>query len=308
MRVTGAAELEALLPFPLLIDALARAFKGGLHAPERHHHAIGTATQLLMPAWSASAPAANAYLGTKIVSVFPGNAAHNLPAVMGVYVLQSGETGAPLAVLDGTRLTHLRTAAVSALAARHLARENASHLLMVGAGALAPFLIRAHASVRPIRKVTLWNRSRAGAEALARKLDGFEVAVAGDLAAAVAAADIVSCATLSRAPLVMGGWLAPGTHLDLVGAFNLEMREADDAALRRSRLFVDTPAALREGGDVALALAGGAISRAHVLGDLGGLSRGECAGRVAAGDITLFKSVGAAIADLAAATLAWERG
>ena len=309
MQFFTAGDLEAALDFPSLIDALALAFSGAYTAPRRHHHAIGPATQLLMPAWSAAAPAPGAYLGTKIVSVFPGNGALGLACVNGLYLLQSGETGLPLAVLDGTRLTHLRTAAASALAARFLARPESGHLLMAGTGALAPWLIRAHASVRPIKRVTLWNHRRPGAEKLAQALanSGFAIDIADDLPVAVAQADIISCATLSQTPFIQGRWLRPGQHIDLVGAFNLDMREVDGEALQRARVHIDTPAALTEGGDVALALRASEIDAAHVRGDLEALCRKSCAGRENAGDITLFKSVGASIEDLAAAVLAWQR-
>jgi ornithine cyclodeaminase len=311
MRVVSAAEIDRRLDFPALIAALARAFASGYKAPQRHHHEIARAdaahaTQLLMPAWTEDAPGEGAFLGVKIVNVFPDNGARGLPAVNGVYVLQNGATGEPLAVMDGARLTVWRTAAASALAASRLARADASRLCMVGAGALAPFLIRAHAAVRPIRRVTLWNRRRAASEALAADLAGFEVRIEDDIQRAVSEADVISCATLSRTPLVEGRWLTGGQHLDLVGAFNLQMREADDEALRRARVYIDTPAALTEGGDVALALAAGAIDRAHVRGDLAALCR-DGAGRGAADAITAFKSVGAAIEDLAAAMLVWSR-
>ncbi len=249
-----------------------------------------------------------AYLGTKIVDVFPGNARLGLPAVMGVYVLQSGETGAPLAVIDGTRLTHRRTAAVSALAADLLARPDASRLLIVGAGALAPHLARAHAAVRPPSRIAVWNHRPAGAERLAAELraGGLPAEAAPDLEAAVRAADTVSCATLSTAPLIRGGWLAPGQHVDLVGAFTMGMREADDACLRRARVFVDAPAALTEGGDVAVAIRDRALSEADVLADLAALCRGTHPGRDGAGEVTLFKAVGTAVADLAVAVAVWK--
>lgn len=312
MRLVSATEIDEALDFPRLIDALAQAFRGGTIAPTRHHHAIeragaATATHLLMPAWTSEDAQDEAYLGTKIVNVFPDNGQRGMPAVLGIYVLQSGRTGEPLAALDGTRLTHWRTAAASALAARFLARSDASRLLVVGAGALAPFLVRAHASVRPIEEVTIWNHRSATAEKLAASLagQGWRVHVAKDLEGAVRAADIISCATLSKTPLIAGDWLRPGQHLDLVGAFNLEMREADDEALRRARVFIDTDAALSEGGDVALALRGGAIERAHIVANLGALCRGAV-GRRDSGEITLFKSVGAALEDLAAAMLVWK--
>ena len=314
MRIVSRDDIDRLLTFPALIGALHDAFAGPGEAPTRHHHAIGTgagqhATHLLMPAWTAGAPGPGSHLGTKIVNVFPDNAAKGLPSVLGVYVLQSGETGAPLAVMDGTRLTHWRTAAASGLAAGALARPDARRLLMVGAGALAPFLIRAHRSVRPIDHVTIWNHRTGGADALASSLGQAgieaEIEVAQDLETAVGKADIVSCATLSTAPLIHGAWLRPGQHIDLVGAFNMQMREADDAALRQARIFVDTPAALTEGGDVAIGIATGALTATDVAGDLHGLCRGSTRGRQNPGEITMFKSVGSSIEDLAAAMLVW---
>jgi ornithine cyclodeaminase len=313
MRLIAASEIDEALDFPNLVEALSQAFRGGTIAPKRHHHAIAragaaTATHLLMPAWTSDGAPGAAFLGTKIVNVFPDNGQLGLPAVLGVYILQSGATGEPIAAMDGTRLTHWRTAAASALAARFLSRDDARSLLMVGAGALAPFLVRAHASVRPIEEVTIWNHRREGAEKLAASLSGhgWGVHIAEDLEAAVRAADIVCCATLTKSPLIAGAWLQPGQHVDLVGAFNLEMREVDDEALQRARVFIDTDAALDEGGDVALALQSGAIPRAHVIADLGALCRGA-AGRTTAQDVTLFKSVGAALEDLAAAIVVWRK-
>lgn len=313
MRVVTRDDVDGLLAFPDLIDALQAAFARAADVPERHHHAIGRGdpgpVQLLMPAWTPDAPGPGSFLGTKIVNIFPDNGRHGLPAVLGTYLLQSGETGAPLAVIDGTRLTHWRTAAASGLAARFLARPDARHLLMVGAGALAPFLVRAHAAVRPLDRVAVWNRNRAGAERTVAALADprWSVEVADDLRVAVGAADIVSCATLSTTPLVEGAWLKPGAHLDLVGAFTLGMREADDTALNRARLFVDTPAALTEGGDVAVALNSGAVARDHVVGTLFDLCQHATSGRTAPDEITCFKSVGTGIEDLAAAMLVWRR-
>ena len=261
-----------------------------------------------MPAWTESASRAGRYLGVKVVNVFPGNSARGIPAVLGLYVLQSGRTGETLAAIDGTRLTHWRTAAASALAARHLARADAKRLLIVGAGALAPFLARAHASVRGYDEIAVWNRRPEGARKLAASLAdlGPPARPAEDLEAAVAEADVISCATLATEPLIAGRWLKPGQHLDLVGAFTLSMREADDEALRRARIYVDTDAALVEGGDVAVGILAGVIDRSAVVANLAALCRGRL-GRRKAEEITLFKSIGAAVEDLAAAILVWRK-
>jgi ornithine cyclodeaminase len=262
-----------------------------------------------MPAWTDDVPGPGSFLGTKIVSVFPQNTAQRIPAVNGTYVLQSGETGLPLAVFDGTRLTHWRTAAVAALAARYLARRDASRLLVCGAGALAPMLTEAHRTVRPLGEVFIWNHRPAGARTLVETLrrDGWNAHVADDLARAVAEADIVSCATLAREPFLHGEWVSAGAHVDLVGSFNLRMREADAVTLQRARIFVDTERAFSEGGDVALAIAAREIAREHVAGTLAELIAGKVRGRRDAREITLFKSVGAAVADLAVAVLVWQR-
>jgi ornithine cyclodeaminase len=229
---------------------------------------------------------------------------------MGTYVLMAGDTGEPLAAFDGQALTLWRTAAASALAASYLARKDARHLTMIGAGALAPHLIAAHAAIRPIAEVTIWNRTKPAADRLAEKARaaGLMAEATDDIAAAVRAADIVSAATLSPDPLIRGAWLKPGTHIDLVGAFTPQMREADDEAVRRSRLYVDTRAgALKEAGDILQPLASGTIAADDIAGELAELCRGSVAGRERDEEITLFKSVGAAVEDLAAAIHVYRR-
>ena len=261
---------------------------------------------LLMPAWSNSG---ERYIGHKLVNVFPDNAKLGKPAVHGSYVLMSGDTGETLAVMDGTALTLWRTACASALAARYLAREDASHLVMIGAGALSPHLVRAHRTVRPITRVTLWNRtrSRAISTAFALSTAGIEPVIADDLEQAVREADVVSCATLAEKPLVRGAWLKKGAHLDLVGAFTPAMREADDAAVRRARIYVDSRASAPKGsGDIAIPLKKKIIGLKDIQGDLFELCRGKKKGRKRQDEITLFKSTGIAIEDLAAALLVWR--
>ncbi len=317
MRIFDGAAVDAALAYPALVDTLAAAFAKGAIAPVRQHHGIALdgrpeATLLLMPAWEAREPGsvlAGRYMGVKCVTVFSDNAALGKPAVLGTYLLLSAATGETLAVMDATRLTAWRTAAASALASRYLSRPDAARLLMVGAGALAPFLVRAHASVRPIREVAVWNRSRPRAQALVSELAqaGIAATLVDDLAAAVGAADIVSTATLSSEPVVQGAWLEPGTHLDCVGAFKPSMRETDDEVARRARIFVDTRAgAVAEAGDIVQPLQAGIIGNEAVLGELSELCRGTVQGRRSADEITMFKSVGASIEDLAAAIAVYE--
>lgn len=307
MRIIDEARVDLALQFPALVEAIDAMLRADVTVPVRHHHTIprvdGNATHLIMPAWEAGA---GGFLGVKIVNVFPGNAARGLPSVMGSYILMHGDTGVPLAVIDGTRLTLWRTAATSALAARYLARPDAATHLMVGAGALSPFFLKAHRVVRPITRSIIWNKTRANAERIAAKLaqEGITVEVADDLETAVREADIISTATLSKAPLVHGAWLKPGAHLDLVGAFTPEMRETDDDCVRRARIFVDTRGgALKEGGDLVQPIRAGVISPEVVEADLFDLARGTFRFTRAEGDITLYKSTGGAVFDLATAAL-----
>lgn len=304
LRVYSAAEVHAALPWPALVRALEAAFVAGTTAvPLRHAHALGEGgSLLLMPAWSARA------LGVKLVTVMPQAAAQGVGTVQASYLLCDRHSGVPLALLDGEALTLRRTAAASALAARHLLRDDARTLLIVGAGRLAPWLVRAHLALRPaLSRVLVWARRAEPAAALARELciEGIDATSIEDLAAAVAQADTISCATTAAQPLLCGAWLRPGTHLDLVGAFRRDMREADDAALARcDRIVVDTRAgALAEAGDVVQALERGVIAPGAITGELAELLRGHCAGRTADAQITLFKSVGTALEDLAAAQL-----
>jgi len=307
MRVLDAKAVAAALPYAELISVLDEAFAANVEVPPRSHFDIpaadGTAaTLLLMPAWKSGGD-----MGVKIATVFPGNAAHGLPAVSASYFLMNGETGTPVAVLDGTELTLRRTAAASALASRYLSREDARCLLMVGTGKLAPHLVAAHACARPLQRVIVWGRRREAADMLAEALRGVlpDVSVAGDLEAVTAEADIISCATLSEAPLIHGDWLNAGQHLDLVGGFKPGMRETDSAAVVRAAVYVDTRAgAFAEAGEIVQAIADGSIRPEDIRGELRDLALGRAGGRETPEQITLFKSVGTALEDLAAAELA----
>lgn len=295
----------APLGWPVLIDALRRAFAEGGEVPLRHTHRVDDpegpgGTVLLMPAWRPGR-----YLGIKTVSIFPGNAARGLPGLHSLYTLFDARTGVPLAQLDGNEITSRRTAAASALAASFLARGDASRLLVLGSGRVAQHLAPAMRAVRPIAQVQVWNHRPEGAEALAQhwRAQGFEAQAVSDLRDAVARADIVSCATLAEAPLVRGEWLREGVHLDLIGSFTPRMRESDAASFARSRVFVDTEEALAKSGDVLGAVAEGAFDGSKLQGTLEQLCRGERPGRCGEREITLFKAVGNALEDLAAAEL-----
>jgi ornithine cyclodeaminase len=308
MRVLSGADVAARLDMPSLIQALDAMFLAGCEAPLRHHHTVSVpgdpaGTLLVMPAWSVGG-----YLGVKLVNVFPGNSRRGEPALSAIYALYSATTGQLLSLMDGAALTARRTAAASALAARSLARKDASQLLIVGTGAVATQLAHAYAAIRPIQTVHVWGRDRVKAQRLAASLEGIDAHAIDDLPAAVASADIVSCATLSQQPIIEGGWLSPGTHLDLIGSFTPNMREADDEVIRRASVFVDTRAgATTESGDIVIPLRTGALVTSDIRAELADLVRGTHPGRVSAAEITLFKSVGMALEDLAAAALVFER-
>lgn len=314
MQHFSAPDTRAPLAFAQLVPALRAAFTAHATVPPRHVHTVdtggATGTVLIMPAWSDAG-----FLGIKTINIFPGNSARGLPGLHATYVLYDAHTGVPLAQMDGNEITAHRTAAASALGASFLAREDAQSLLVLGTGRVATLLPAAHASVRPIREVRVWNHRPEGAEALAAewRAAGWEAQpVAGGeaaLEAAVRAADIVSCATLATAPLVHGEWLAAGSHLDLIGSFTPAMTEADPACFataQGARVFVDTDEALLKAGDLLNALAAGALAASDVQATLAQLCRGERPGRRAAGERTVFKAVGTALEDLAVATLVWQ--
>jgi len=308
MFYLDAGRLAGLLDFAALVDALDAAFRGGATVPPRHHHTVPVdsgrhATLLLMPAWD------EAFIGIKTATVMPENTDRGLPGVHATYQLLDRPTGQVLTSMDGAELTARRTAAASALASRYLSRPKARRLTMVGTGVLAPHLIRAHASQREIAEVVIWGRDTDKAAAVARGFNDaeFSARAEADLEAAVDGADIISCATMATEPLVRGAWLQPGQHLDLVGGFTPLMRETDDEALGRAEIFVDTDHAVTTAGDICDPIKRGVISDADIKGTLFTLCRAETAGRLDADSITLFKSAGTAIEDLAAAVLAYGR-
>jgi ornithine cyclodeaminase len=286
---------------------LREAFRAGCTAPLRHVHDVtGKGDRLLlMPAWHPGRE-----LGVKLVTVFPRNRERGAATVSALYLLLDGATGRPRALIDGEALTLRRTAAASALASTYLARADSANLLVIGTGALAPHMARAHCALRPIRKLLLWGRKSERAQALAAQLrdEGLAAQALADLAQGLAEADIVTCATSATAPVVRGALLRPGTHVDLVGGFTPQMREGDDELIARAEIFVDSySGALSEAGDLVQPLASGLLSRERVRAELAELVTGAHSGRRTRDEITLFKSVGTALEDLCAARLVVER-
>ena len=312
VRFVDAGTVARNLPFAELIEALRQAFAAtDLVAPARNHYGLdalgaGNPVLLSMPAWSSRLG-----IGTKLVTVYPDNHKWGLPSIHGLYVLMDAATGRPEAVLDAGELTARRTAATSALASSFLSRPDSQTLLMVGTGRLARVLPLAHAAVRPLQRVLVWGRSADKARQTVQFLQsqGLAAEPVESLERACAQADIISCATLSSQAILAGEWLKPGTHVDLVGAFTPRMREADDRALARAdAVWCDTThGVLAEGGDIIQALASGALDAQRIGGELADLCRAAQAPPRAQQHITVFKSVGAALQDLAASRLCLDR-
>ncbi|HSV57893.1 MAG TPA: ornithine cyclodeaminase family protein [Variovorax sp.] len=310
MQIFDATATRAPLGFERLVPALRAAFAADVTAPPRHVHQVkagsDAGTVLIMPAWSEAG-----YLGIKTVNIFPGNSARGLPGLHANYLLYDAHTGVPLALMDGDEITARRTAAASALGASFLAREDARRLLVLGTGRVARQLPAAHASVRPgIEEVMVWNHRPESAQQLAADwcAQGVNARAVTSLEDAVRRADIVSCATLSTAPLVRGQWLAPGSHLDLIGSFTPQMREADAACFADgARTFVDTEEAFLKAGDLLDAIAAGSLRAQDLQATLAQLCRGQRGGRAFAAERTVFKAVGNALEDLCAATLVWQQ-
>lgn len=303
--------VEAALDYPRLVEALRAAFRDeGEPMPVRQSYEVGTQAApghlLTMPAWRRGEA-----VGTKLVTIFPANAARGLGSVSSLYVLFDGETGTAQAILPGDALTNRRTGAASALASTYLSRPESRTLLVIGNGHVAFHAAQAHCTVRPISRVLVHGRSQEKADAFAAKLrtGTVEAMPVTDIASAAAEADIITCGTTSTVPLITGAHVRPGTHVDLIGAFTPDMRESDDALVAKSAVYVDTRAgALAEAGDLLQAIRAGAWSADRLRGDLHNLCSGRVPGRTSPEEITLFKSVGAAIEDLTAAMLVMKAG
>lgn len=298
--------IESNTSFSELISLLKEGFSfNDTLVPDRHHHDFPNpkvsqdSTLLIMPAWNPGKDA-----GVKIVTVNPKNSTFNLPSIQGSYLYFDATTGELKGVLEAKSLTAKRTAATSALASSFLSRSDANSLLMIGTGALATNLIKAHAAIRPIQNVYVWGRDFKKAEFVSAQLihEKFTVEAISDIKSVISDVDIVSSATLSQVPLIFGEYLREGQHIDLVGSYRPDMREADNEAIKKGTIFLDCySSGLRESGDILLPLKEGVITEKAIKADLFGLCGGQKRGRVSSKSITIFKSVGHALEDLTAA-------
>ncbi|VAW21905.1 Ornithine cyclodeaminase [hydrothermal vent metagenome] len=308
MQVISKKEVIERLPYKELIEALRHMFASGAVAPLRHHHTMTTesgpdSTLLLMPSWSSS----SGFGGVKLVNVNPKNREIGLPSISASYLLFDQKTGQHLCLMDASEMTARRTAAASALAASYLARPDSTKLLVVGAGKVGAQIPHAFSEKFQFDEISIWNRNKKNQTELVDGLsaNGINAIGVNSLEEAVKAADIISCATLTNEPIIKGEWLRPGQHIDLIGSFTPSMREVDDETLRRSKIFVDTQAALIESGELKIPLQSGVIKEDDICASLYDLCAAEKNWRTKS-DITLFKSVGHAIEDLAAAMLIYQ--
>jgi len=302
--VIGAEELRAALPMRAAVDALEAAFRSGDPSGGPPRSAVDTpgGSLLLMPAFD------DAAVGVKLVTITPTNPERRLPLISAAYALFDGETQGLWAILDGAELTALRTAAVSGLATRHLAREDASRLVIFGAGVQARSHLDAMVAERPVAEVVVVSRTAGPAEELVRAARDRGLSASAGRPGAVAQADIVCTCTTSEEPLFDGSTLPPGAHVNAVGTHRPTARELDTETIRRARVVVESRGvALAEAGELAIPIEEGAIGPEHVVADLAELVRGAPV-RTGDGDVTVFKSVGMAFEDLAVARAVVDAG
>jgi len=303
-------KILSCLPFTTLVDELAAM----------HRQPIGLVDEMLMESTDSDENTSHFFIrtgwqpekaaGAKIITVFPrNNQKREWPSIQAVYILFEGVNGTPIACLDGTALTWIKTATDSALGSRFLSRENVESMLMIGAGQMAPHLISAHCEVRPsLKQVRIYNRSTDKAEALGQSLTlrfpQIRFSATTEIEAAVREADLICSAVTVTQPVIRGEWLKSGTHVDLIGAYTADMREADDECLRRGSLFVDArETTINHIGELMIPLAQGVISESDVLADLSDLCQQVHSGRQSEDEITVFKNGGGGHLDLMCARI-----
>lgn len=301
-----AKTIHRLLPYEVLIPALQKMHEDEMPTGDGIYTKDPSGADnmfVTLPGWLSGQ-----LIVVKMVGVFPANRDRDPPmgSVLGAVAAFDAETGAPILVADGEAMTYRKTAAISGLGTALLAPPTPRELLVVGAGGLGPHVAMAHIAARPsISRVRIWNRTVSRAEALAALLcaQGIEAKIEADLDAAVAEADVISCVTMSRTPLVKGALLKPGVHLDLVGSYLPDMRETDDDAMRRGSVYTCCNRGREDVGELTMPMASGALRLDDIQGDTFDLVQGGHSGRVSAEEITLFKNIGGAHQDVFTAAI-----
>lgn len=311
MRVIEASEVHQAMNFKELIPAIEQTFAGDHGMPQRNVFCLEKGADhgdafAVLPAWNSKA------IGVKAFTYFPENAPKGFDSLYSKILMFKRETGEPLALVDGTSVTYWRTAAVSALGSKYLARKNSSRLLVCGTGNLAPYMALAHASVRPITHIDIWGRSLEKAEKVADEIhqnrSDITVTAITDIENSARQADIISCATGASEPLILGNWIKPGTHTDFVGNHAPNRRECDSELITKASVFVDSRLnVLNEAGELLIPITEGIFSADDVKAELAQLTTGEHSGRQSEDEITVFKTVGTALSDLAGACLVVEK-
>jgi len=313
IRILSEEDIRRALPMKDAVEAMKDAFRelsaGRVKMPTRTHIDISThdGTALFMPSY------ADCFgkICVKVVNIFPANPKRGLPSIQGVVCLLDGETGSPLAILNGTYLTALRTGAASGAATDLLARSNADTVAIIGAGIQGCMQLEAMCAVRPIKKVWVYDIAEEVAVKFTEKMSAalaIEILVTKSSRDALRCADIICTATVSSTPVFDDEEIAPGVHINAVGSYKPEVQEIPQKTVRRSLLIVDhRESALQEAGDLLIPIKGGYMQKTHIHAELGEIISGKVIGRTSDQDVTLFKSVGIAVQDLAVATLVLEK-
>ena len=310
MKILTAEDVHAALSYPAMIDALQEAYSGSFNMPPRQVFLLDDQPEnhdafAVLPSWN------DELVAVKSFTYFPDNPKPKYASLYSKIMLFDRKHGEPLALVDGTSVTFWRTAGISGLASRLLSREDSKTLLLLGTGNLAPYIIRAQLSVRPIDRVMTWGLTLGNAQAVVRQLakenDAVRFEVADDLQTACGEADIIVSATGSHEPLVLGDWIRPGTHTNFIGNHHATKRECDTALVAKSKVYADSYVnCFKEAGEVLVPINEGAISKDHVVGELTQMCSGAVSLRESGDEITLFKSIGMALSDLVGAGCAYH--
>ena len=310
MKIISAEDVHAALRYPDLIDALQQAYAGRFSMPPRQVYLLDEEAEnhdafAVLPSWN------DELIGVKSFTYFPDNPGPQYKSLYSKIMLFDRKHGEPLALVDGTSVTFWRTAGISGLTSRLLSREDSKTLLLLGTGNLAPYIIRAQLSVRPIERVLVWGRTQSKAQQIVDELSAEVIDVSfetvHDRQAACGEADIIVSATGSHEPLVLGDWVRPGTHTDFIGNHHATKRECDTALVAKSKVYADSYVnCFKEAGEVLVPIEEGAITKDHVVGELTEMCSGAVKLRESDDEVTLFKSIGMALSDLVGAGSAYR--